>query len=172
MFYYFNKQNHKYYIGTIQEIKDIQLTNCLVVYLTYDYNREIQKPELFVREGVIKTHTYPRNYDSSKYRANCLRHIIKTLTSVTYNNILIVFDNDKMCNAGITVGLLAMALNEKKIDINEFIHMTKPNNFTTDCLYMGLSKIFPQAKYKDRLHDICGKFYRSQHTNSHCYNHL
>ena len=142
MYKYIWMPNHEYVIGTENELREMDLEDCLVLHITTDFNRTAHYPDVLIKNGMIKVHTYLRPNQSKSYLFNCLRHItceeeigIKKLYSICF---------------------LAMALNEKKVDPQSFLSSIGqrliPN---TRALNTGLHIAFPQTKYDAKLNQVC-----------------
>lgn len=58
MYKYIWMPNHEYVIGTENELREMDLEDCLVLHITTDFNRTAHYPDVFIKNGMIKVHTY------------------------------------------------------------------------------------------------------------------
>lgn len=52
---------------------EMDLEDCLVLHITTDFNRTAHYPDILIKNGMIKVHTYLRPNQSKSYLFNCLR---------------------------------------------------------------------------------------------------
>lgn len=156
MYKYIWMPNHEYVIGTENELREMDLEDCLVLHITTDFNREAHYPDVLIKNGMIKVHTYLRPNQSKSYLFNCLRHIVKTLTKVSCHTIIVTCEEEIDIKKLYSICFLAMALNEKKVDPQSFLSSIGqrliPN---TRALNTGLHIAFPQLKYDAKLNQVC-----------------
>lgn len=156
MYKYIWMPNHEYVVGTENELREMDLEDCLVLHITTDFNRTAHYPDVLIKNGMIKVHTYLRPNQSKSYLFNCLRHIVKTLTKVSCHTIIVTCEEEIEIKKLYSICFLAMALNEKKVDPQSFLSSIGqrliPN---TRALNTGLHIAFPQTKYDAKLNQVC-----------------